>query len=289
MTQRNLYDFKIKSTLSTARSMLKGAKPRKTIAVEGLADVRFFNQWFSENEKIRFVSLDGKPNVLRLHKDYLKSPLKSVKGMFFCVDIDWDLIHGKALPLKEDFLINSYCQIKNKFSFNDLESFLINSRALQKLIASYDLVIEDFNDFKMKIEVCSRKIGKYRAADDIIKNKFMLRNSVLNGASVDDFFDAENFEFNEKLFTENMPRWANYSEHIEDLVQEAEILDDANKELWSLSRGHDITTMLSLFIENKAKIKTSPEKIEKELRLSCEYADFLTSPMYEKMVLESLI
>ena len=289
MTHKNLYDFKIKSALTTARSMLKGAKPRKTIAVEGLADVRFFNQWFSNNEKIRFVSLDGKPNVLRLHKDYLNSPLKAIKGMFFCVDIDWDLVHGKSLPLKEDFLINSYCQVKNKFSFNDLESFLINSSALQKLIASYDIVIDDFNDFKLKIEECSRAIGKYRAADDIVKNKFMLRNSVLNGAAVDDFFDGDNFAFNEKSFIESMPRWANYAEHIEDLVQEAEVLNSTNTDLWVLSRGHDITTMLAIYIEYKSKIKTSPEKIEKELRLSCEYADFSTSPMYEKMVSESLI
>ncbi|WP_323082385.1 hypothetical protein [Klebsiella variicola] len=290
---KTLKQYAVSSIISTARQMLSGAKQRKTIVVEGVNDVRFFNQWYGDSNKVRFVSVDGKPNVIIVHGEYIKQKnLKARKAMFFCVDIDWDIVHKRPLPGSDDFLCNSYCLNSKTHYHNDLEGFLVNTIALKKVLSSYDIDMSNgqLNSLLIKMEESSRSIGKYRAADHITQKKFGLYNSVLNGLSVSVFFDALNFKVDEKKLLSSMPNWSNYPDHITDLVNEASLLNQQYSYSWALSNGHDITEMLALYLEKKTKIRgICKEKIEKELRLSCELADFMPTPMYRKLIAESLI
>ena len=289
MSTKRLSDYKLSTVLTTARSMLYGATRRKTIAVEGPSDVRFFKQWFSENNKVRFVSLDGKDNIYSLYDKYKRTSLSSSKAMFFCVDLDWYLIHSIPLPEKEHFLCNSYCLNTGKYYYNDLESFLVNTIALNKVLISYDVNIDDFNFFKQKLEAATRAIGKIRAADEITVRKQKLRSSIFNGCNMENYFDAKNVIFNEDLLMQDMPSWSNYPLYVDDLIEEANSLNIRFKTPWSLSRGHDITNFLSLYVNEVTFIKTNPKRVENELRLACEYDDFKRTPMHSKLLAESLL
>nr|WP_015060321.1 DUF4435 domain-containing protein [Rahnella sp. WMR66]CAZ68660.1 hypothetical protein [Rahnella sp. WMR66] len=290
---KTLREFSVSSVVSTARQMLGGVKKRKTVVVEGVNDSRFFNQWYGDSEVVRFVSVDGKPNVMKVYGEYLKNKnMKERKGMFFCVDIDWDILHKKSPPVEDDFLCNAYCLKSSSHYNNDLEGFLVNTGALKKVLSSYDIDMSNGNltSLLVKMESASRCIGKYRAADYITQNKLGLYNSILNGLRVDDFFDASSFSVDETKLLALMPSWSNYPANIPDLISEATNLDNTHPQKWILSNGHDITYMLSAYLELKTGIRgINKDKIEKELRLSCELAEFKLTPMHMKLLNESLI
>jgi len=223
----------------------------------------------------------------------MKNPMMvSRRGMFFCVDVDWDFVH-KFPPMNKEFVImNSACLITNKHFYNDMEIFLVNTVALDKVLASYDIDTSKshIRDLKNKIEVASRIIGKYRAADNITKNRLSLYKSVLNGLDAMTYFDSKTLTINEASLIAAMPSWSNYPHHVDDLIKDAEILERNNPQPWSLSNGHDVTEMLAEYIKFLMGYRElSKEKIERELRLSCELHDFSSTPMYSKMVSENLI
>lgn len=285
------YRFNPSVMLNTAFSMFNGSKKKKTIAVEGLNDERFFNQWFGDSDKVRFTVAGNKENVVELYNKYLNHPSRSKNNIFFSVDLDWDVVHSKNLPAKDYFLCNSFCLDTNSFHYNDMESFLVNTGALKKILASYDIDFTKINlpSLLSSMEEASRCVGKYKAADDIIKNKLQLRSSILNGLHAVDYFDAELFSINEDALQKNLPQWSNYKHHVDDLIEEALSLDKKVPTKWALSRGHDITSMLAAYIEFKSDIRVTPEKIEGQLRLSCELSEFKNTPMYLKMIRENLI
>lgn len=262
------------------------------MVVEGVNDVRFFNQWYGDSDKVRFVSVGGKDNVQSTYSSFLKNGrAKSLRCMFFCVDIDWDFLHAKKMPDINFFMANSFCLINNRFYHNDMECFLINTTAIKKVLASYDYDMSNnaLSNLLFKMESSSRTIGKYRAADEIVRRKFGLYKSVLNGLNELSYFDSSNFSIDEARLQSEMPRWSNYPEHIDDLIEEANILEKANSTPWALTHGHDVTNMLSEYLKRALGITSlNNERLERELRLSCELADFLQTPMYKKLLLESL-
>lgn len=282
-----------KNIVSTARAMFTGSGKKKTIIVEGVNDCRFLNQWFGDNNNIRFVAANGKTNVIHTYNDFLKNTMMvKNKAMFFCVDVDWDFIHGKTEYNKDFFILNSACLFNKKHFHNDLEIFLINTVALKKVLSSYDVNIEGDNLLKLKtkLELASRTIGKYRAADDITKKRLFLSQSVLNGLDAMSFFNPEKMEVDEDSLVSSMSRWSNYPIHVDDLIEDAEILNSKYTLPWSLSNGHDVTEMLAKYICSiKGWEELKKEKIETELRISCELADFSITPMYEKFRAEGLI
>lgn len=290
---KTLKPYAVNSILSTARQMFNGTKQRKTVVVEGVNDVRFFNQWYGDSNIVRFVAAEGKSNVITVHAEYVKQQnLKNKKAMFFCVDIDWDLLHRLPPPNSDDFMCNSYCLSSSTHYHNDLEGFLVNTGALKKVLSSYDIDMSNgqLAYLSNEMEKASRCVGKYRAADHIVQKSLGLKNSVLNGLDISVFFDASNFSIDEKKLLDAMPRWSNYPYHIDDLVDEASTLNKNHSRKWELSNGHDITEMLALHLEYKTKTKgIVKEKIERELRLGCELSDFILTPMFAKMNAESLI
>ncbi|WP_272576792.1 hypothetical protein [Providencia sp. PROV274] len=293
MSSLNKYRNKPSTIVSTAISLSKGQNRKKTITVEGNTDKVFFEQWFGGNNKVRFAVAGDKDNVIETYQKYCRSNVPDKNFLFFCVDLDYDLIHGKENIIKnEHFLCNVYCLNKGEYFFNDMESFLVNTSALRKILSQYNFDINEntINDLLNKIELASRTIGKYRAADDIVKNKLNLSKSILNGLHVEDYFDSYNFCIDEDKLRESLPNWSNYKYYIDDLIECANEIDTVNSTKWYLSKGHDITEMLSLYLEARVpNLKITSKKIEELLRVGCERSDIEKTPMYEKLKAENVI
>lgn len=272
------------------------SKKIKTLIVEGPSDKKLLSQWDLNKDSIRIHSCDVKEKDLEKEKDLVKgkdlvyeifNKFKEKQEeysrignfIFFMADIDYDLIIGKKLHDYHGFIYNAYCKSQNKFFFNDLEGYLINTPAFKKLLIQNEIDDEKIDIILNKLESCSRFIGSYRSADLILKYKEKKTNSILNGLSINSYFDPKEIIIDEKNFSGNLKNWSNYPELTEELECIANELRKSITTKWALSRGHDITEMLAEYINFHKKKRLSSSQIETMLKLACEREDFCNSPM----------
>jgi hypothetical protein len=105
--------------------------------------------------------------------------------MYFFADADYDILTGKNDSV---FVYNAYCNNHKKLHYNDMEAFLMNTPALGKVLANMDIDPSEADQIKIKMEKASRIPGKLRAADEIVRRRNNLRNSILNGFEIRAFF-----------------------------------------------------------------------------------------------------
>jgi len=272
-----------KNLLNTALSMYR-SKRIKTVVVEGICDKRFLTQWIAADAAIRFDGFDGKPLVERAFLTSAKPPYAAHDFLYFFADVDFDKISNKTLHNHPAFVYNAFCFEQNRLLFNDLESYLINTAALEKLLANFDLPPDTAASLRSRLEAASRRIGAYRAADIIVQREQKLTSSVLNGLEVRAFFSARDISVDTTKLKKSLPNWSNYKHHVDDLVAVAERLEQESPSLWSLTRGHDVTEMLALYLEEVTNHRgITAEKIEMMLRLGCEFREFENSPMAKRI------
>lgn len=264
--------------LSTALSIFR-SKNTKTIFVEGVCDKRFLSQWLHDETKIRFDVLDGKDLVIKTFKKYQEDTYRKYDNVFFIADVDYDIISNRKLLEHKNFIYNAYCPTTKTLFFNDLECFLINTSAFKKILINLDFDAASIESTTNKLEKASRIPGSLRAADEILQKEFGLSNSILNGFEIDAFFNGKNIAFNESELYTALPRWSNYDYHVDDLITKAEELRKAITSPWFLSRGHDITKMIELYLLDAGHKGYTSSKIELMLRLACDKQDFASSPM----------
>ena len=267
-----------KHLIRTAFQLFRSRKIR-TVVIEGISDRRFLEQWTKPTSSVRFDGMDGKRLVTDVYKASQASPYDKDRFLLYFADVDWDVIHSKSLIDNADFVYNAYCRNTKKVIYNDLECFLVNTRALEKTMANLDLDTSGATEIREKIEYATRQIGAFRAADEIVRRKLGKSNSILNGIEPLEFFDANSIHIDIAKLINYLPRWANYKEHVDDLV------DCANQLLvdytlpWSLSRGHDVTELLCEHFITRGTKGLRSDKIEMMLRLGCEMSAFKESPM----------
>lgn len=109
-----------------ARQMFD-SKEVRTIVVEGVSDKRYFGQWISG---ARIHVCNGKESVVKAYNYYKTHKKGGHDFMCFIVDVDFDLVLRKALIDDECFIYNS---LEDGSGFNDMEIFLVNTRALDKV------------------------------------------------------------------------------------------------------------------------------------------------------------
>lgn len=258
----------------------------QTAVVEGLTDKRFLSQW-SKPDKIRFAGFEGKPHVEEVYRESKKHPYSAHDFLYFFADIDYDEVDRKPLVLDPRFIYNAYCNQKNAVEFNDLETFLINSSAFEKLLANHDIDTREATDLRVKLEVASRLIGALRAADLSLVRKLKLSSSVLNGIEIEPFFRANDVTIDTEALHSRLPYWSNRREYVEDLIDEAAKINAEKPNLWALSRGHDLTEMLTLYLQGQGHPTARQDKLELMLRLACDYRVFKDSAMGRKLETES--
>jgi hypothetical protein len=278
MSSLRKYQTDPRVLLNTALSMFKSRRIRTAI-VEGTCDKRFLAQWVPSGAKIRFDGFDGKALVELAYKNSKSKPYCDLDFLYFFADVDFDVISEKQLHDHPSFVYNSFCFYDKQLHHNDLETFLINTNAFEKVLTNFDIDVNDAVALREKLEKASRITGSFRAADFLVQKAKDLRSSVLNGLEIRGFFNPRDFTFNEDEFIKALPRWSNYPLHVDDLVHMARRLNRESPTLWALTRGHDVTEMLALHLENKGIKGMTGEKLETLLRLACEFSDFEKSPM----------
>jgi hypothetical protein len=270
-----------KNLLNTALNMYR-SKRIKTAIVEGVCDRRFLNQWIKHGAQVRFDGYDGKPLVEKAFLASRNSPYCDYEFLVFFADVDFDAIAQTKLHDHPSFVYHVFCFEQKKVLFNDLESYLINTKALEKSLANLDIDPCGGDDLRDRLEKASRIVGAYRAADILLRRKQNLRSSILNGLEVLPFFKAREIAIDVAALEKALPNWSNYKEHTDELIEIARNLDRESPSLWSLSRGHDVTEMLSLHLVDLGHRGMTKEKIELMLRLACEFGEFEQSPIAKR-------
>ena len=271
-----------KVLLNNALSMYRSRKIRTAI-VEGLCDKRFLGQWVPAGAPIRFDGFDGKPLVELAYKNSLLKPYSEYDFLYFFADVDFDILAKKPLHEHPAFIYSAFCFNEKRLHYNDLESFLINTNAFEKVLVNIDIDAREATALRSNLEKASRVTGTLRAADLIVQRANNLRSSVLNGLEIRAFFIPRDLTFNEEELKKALPRWSNYPVHTGELIEAARRLDRESPTPWSLSRGHDLTEMLSLHLESRGHRGFTAEKLELMLRLACEFTDFERSPMGRRL------
>lgn len=282
MSSLRKYQIDPKHLLNSALTMYRSKKIR-TAVVEGVCDKRFLSQWIPPNTAIRFDGLAGKKLVNTVYTNSQSKPYSNYDFLYFCADVDFDLIANKKLNTHPKFVYNAYCLEEDKLHYNDLETYLVNTSAFEKVLVNLDIDISEASDLRERLERASRIIGSLRAADIIVQQTNKLRSSVLNGLEVKAFFNSHDISFNQTKLFEALPNWSSYREYTDELVEAAKRLDRESPLSWSLSRGHDLTEMLALHLECRGQKGISAEKLELMLRLACEFAEFQKSPMGKRL------
>lgn len=267
-----------KHLLEYALNMYRSKKIR-TAVVEGVCDKRFLSQWIPVSSAIRFDGFDGKQLVNSVYTSSRLKPYVEYDFLYFVADVDFDIITKKSLHEHPGFVYNAFCSEENRLHYNDLETYLINTNAFEKTLVNLDLEISEAPKLRERLERASRFFGSLRAADIIVQKDNKLRSSVLNGLSIQGFFNAREITINEADFLKALPAWSNYREYTDDLIEAAKRLNRESPLSWSLSRGHDLTEMLALHLETRGQKGITAEKIELMLRLACEFSEFQSSPM----------
>lgn len=273
-----------KHLLNTALSMFRSKKVR-TVIVEGMCDKRFLSQWIPTNSAIRFDGLDGKQLVNSVYTNSRKQPYAEYEFLYFFADVDFDVLANNRLHQHPGFVYNAFCFEENRLHYNDLETYLINTKAFEKVLVNLDIEISEAFSLRERLERASRIFGRLRAADIIVQRSHNLRSSVLNGLEIRSFFNACNITADEINILKSLHGWSNHREYTDDLIEIAKRLDNENPLSWSLSRGHDLTEMLALHLESRGQRGITADKIELMLRLACEFLEFQTSPMGRQIAL----
>lgn len=249
----------------------------RTWIVEGACDKRFFQKWI-DIDKVRIDGFEGKGFVLDVCEASLKKPYSDSDFLSFFADIDYDVVSQFSIRSEERFYYHSYCRCNAISRYNDLESFLINSPAFTKFMIEIDQGLSSVDLWRDELERISRIFGSYRASDFVVVKDKCLASSVLDGLNVEDFLDARRGSVDQVALESTVRRKSPRKEYVEDLLECASRMREREPK-WALSRGHDITQILSLILEARLAIRLPPEAIERMLRLACDKGEFLSGPV----------
>lgn len=260
---------------SQARHMF-GDKRVCTVVVEGGNDKLMFENWLSG---CRIHDCKGKRSVIEVYKHYkknIKSYNTDASFMYFVVDLDFDLIYNDDLIEDECFIYNSFCRER---SCNDMEAFLVSTPAFERVLSGYNIK-GDSEVIRNKLRVASAVLGSFRAADFMIKREKCLSNSVLNGLEVCHFFNSRDIFVDPASVEKGVEGFSNYEGvYAENLIKTARRLRDDYIDGWGLSRGHDLTEMLSLFLKKRGRRRCEVWDVENMLRRECERCYFEAGPV----------
>ena len=254
--------------------MIYSSSGKQTIVVEGDTDLRLYRQWLV-SKNARLEQANGKKNVKEV---WLKAKELKFANLHCLVDLDYDLELSDSPIIDSQFI---YVSIANSESgleveCNDLESALIRSHALIKVMSQKYRLDDLKNNFELKIEglreklrIAGAKIGSVRVVNQKIWNQTGYAPIGANFQIDEFFFDSINIELNIDYLSEFLLRGSKGYD-VENLINSANKLLDKNTNGWQLCRGHDLSVMLGMHLSNLIGRRVSQREIEEDLRLACE-------------------
>ena len=273
---RHAYDPK--QLLVKAR-MISRESQLHTFFVEGKLDRQFLEQWL--NGKFARVEIaGGKGNVELVYKKAKELPFTLVHCL---VDLDYDLVVGSSPIIDQQFIYISmdYESPIVSGECNDLESLLVRSTALTKMIEQKYPSLEPnkanfptcVNQLREKLRIAARDVGAFRAADAWSYKK-RCQSPIGGDFRINEiFFDSNTLTVDIKSLERSLLRSTRTTTTaMEDVVERAYIYRKEYDTGWELCRGHDLTEILSQHLSKKFNNVITREKIEEYLCLSCDSA-----------------
>lgn len=267
------YNDKPDFAYNRARQAFNVTKKR-TVVVEGESDKDYFERWVSG---CKFHACSGKDAVIGVYEYYRRRRQRDLEFMCFVVDLDYDRILGGDLIEDECFIYNS---LSSDVVFNDLEVFLVNTEAFEKVLSQFGFDDGDVSRIRHELRDASSVLGSFRAADFFVRRNNGLSRSVLNGLNVTHCFDANNIYVDPGVVGDVIGRSSGYGGlYLDELIDKARHLRNDYCGGWELSRGHDVTDMLSLFLREQGVGRFGRLDLEILLRRECEKSSFEGSPV----------
>lgn len=246
-------------------NMLFRSKQKMTVFVEGLKDVRFYNQYNEKGVSIEF--LDGKDNVLAANR-FLKDNDKIENKDFahFVVDVDRDFLLNKVLSSDNNLNYHVW-DTTCTCPYNDLETYLVCTDSFVKFLVNYDVERAVIPGLLSNLLESASYIGAFRLADDQLMKECGSKQTILDSLKIlDDWFDSS--------MCLNKNKFDNYIEtRLKHHSKYALLIDKADENFknkqnnHSLCRGHDLTEIIAIYLKKGIDYSNA---VELGLRLAAE-------------------
>jgi len=250
------------------------------LLVEGSTDKVFYDRFVDKNQCTLIVnSVPGKQRVLEVLNSLENS---NFEGILAIVDADFDRL--TAVVSDPPNLIRT--------DTHDLETMLLNSPALEKVIAEYgsEKKIEEFGrDIRLTLLEAGVSIGYLRWVSqlDTLNLKF-------EGIEFSHFIDEKTLTINnEKLIQEVKNKSQKPALNNKDLQQRLMNQRSDNHDRWQVCCGHDLVEILYLALRKAIGSGKVPSRkkdkdenpLEPPLRLAYEYGYFNKTQIYSSICL----
>jgi hypothetical protein len=244
------------------------------LLVEGGSDKVFYER-FTDKAQCRIVTVSGKPSS-KARAIAILTILEEThfQGILAIVDADFDRL---ALTLHQSRnLLHT--------DTHDLETMLLNSFALEKVIAEFGSE-EKIANLRQEVRTLFLEagivVGYLRWVSQL--KAFNLAFSNLKFSS---FLDEQTLQINElKLIQEVKNKTQALSLNDEELQQCLLKQKDATHDPWQVCCGHDLIAILSFgfrkVIGSNKPTEVEPLSLERNLRLAYEASYFLKSQLYQ--------
>lgn len=234
------------------------------LLVEGSSDKLFYDR-FIDRKICNIVVQSGKARVIEVLELLQKS---NFHGVLAIVDADFDWLEG-FLDDNPDLF---------RTDLHDLETMLINSPALDKIIAEFgsdDKITRFGEDIRTVILENGVIVGYLRWISKIDDGL----NLTFNGITFSSFIDEKTMKIDQsKLIQEVVNKSQAHSLNNKDLQQRINSQKDENHDPCQVCCGHDLVEILSLgfrkAIGSYQPSEVKPDILERSLRLAYEEVYF---------------
>jgi hypothetical protein len=243
------------------------------LLVEGSSD-RIFYERFADKVACVLISISGKPSsklkVIEVLSILEKSNFQGVLGI---VDADFDHLNASLYSTSNLIYTDTH----------DLENMLLNSSALEKVVAEFgseEKIAKFDRDIRTVLLEAGMAIGYLRwisQTDEL--------NLTFNEITFSKFIDTKTVRIDElKLIQEVKNKSKAFELQSEDLQYRLMNQKSDSHDPWQVCCGHDLVEILSLglrkAIGSANAIDVEPNILERSLRLAYEKTYFYTTQMY---------
>lgn len=246
------------------------------LLVEGSSDKIFYEHFF-DKVVCALISISGKPSsklrviaVLNILKE------SDFQGILAIVDADFD--HLEISSQSSPNLLRT--------DTHDLETILLNSSALDKVIAEFgseEKISRFGRDIRTALLEAGMPIGYLLWVSQLDE-----LNLTFDGITFSKFIDDQTLQIDEfKLIQEVKKKSQAFGLKSEDLQQRLTNQKNENHDPWQVCCGHDLVEILSLGLRKtigSAKASdVEPNSLERNLRLAYEETYFCKTQIYSSI------
>lgn len=255
------------NTIKMQRSIFSGT----FLLVEGSSDKLFYDRFIDPDREIcKIVVQSGKARVIEVLGALQKLNLH---GVLAIVDADFDRLEG-SLDDNPDLF---------RTDLHDLETMLINSPALDKVIAEFgseEKITRFGQDIRAVILENGVIIGYLRWI-----SKIDGLNLTFNGITFSSFINEKIMKIDQSKFIQEVINKSQaHSLNNKDLQQRINSQKDENHDPCQVNCGHDLVEILSLgfrrAIGSYQPSDIKPDILERSLRLAYEEVYFCETELY---------